>query len=558
MDLDRSGGGESSRVYRGPSLGWVQEPSSFFVTVIDFGAACDGVTDDAAAINAALSVPNTRVVIPAGVACRVASTITIQAGIGTTLCGMDFDAGAYPSPTSSRIIADAGVSPVVQFKDGGNRSTTIENLAIGRAGGVPVSSTIGLLIQDNYNIVLRNILSYNHGICYKFAAQQVLGNSAGLGLNAIGLYGYQAVDAYIVNDSWPEMRISHSRFGHNASGDYTPNCFMRFRGGVPATAGGPNTVHVLGCQFNQIAKVLHWLEFVNLNGGVTDNTEFVFDGCHIEGIQVDGSGGACIYSDSSWVALDDLKITNCTFNDSGTKLFALDPATQPKKFLFNNNTVYGTNIVLAPTGTSMLGVNIANNWLQVGAMTLTGAAGGYCNIIGNHLYNTTYTVSGTWSRFTSIGNDQVGGSRSITAAANNSLILDHGWNSQLSGGNLSNTGGFFSSNGTLGIGYITGAGGTVTQITSRTTGVTLNKITGNITMFSAAGSATPASFSVGNSSVAATDVIILNVQSGAVNTYNFLVSAVAAGSFFITFWTTGGVAVDAPVINFAVIKGVTA
>ena len=108
-----------------------------------------------------------------------------------------------------------------------------------------------------------------------------------------------------------------------------------------------------------------------------------------------------------------------------------------------------------------------------------------------------------------------------------------------------------------GLGYGTGAGGTVTQATSRTTGVTLSKPTGAITMFSAAGSVVAATFTVTNTLVAATDTIILNQKSGT-NLYVLLVTAVAAGSFNITFYTTGGVATDAPVINFSLIKGVTA
>ncbi|TIN83093.1 hypothetical protein [Mesorhizobium sp.] len=119
-------------------------------------------------------------------------------------------------------------------------------------------------------------------------------------------------------------------------------------------------------------------------------------------------------------------------------------------------------------------------------------------------------------------------------------------------------GGAVLSSGGGGVGYTTGAGGAVTQATSRTTGVTLNKTSGAITMFTAAGSATPASFTVTNSTVAATDTIILNIKSGASNTYFYFVTAVAAGSFVITFWTTGGTTSDTPVINFNVIKGIAA
>ena len=108
-----------------------------------------------------------------------------------------------------------------------------------------------------------------------------------------------------------------------------------------------------------------------------------------------------------------------------------------------------------------------------------------------------------------------------------------------------------------GVGYGTGSGGTVTQVTSRTTGVTLNKTNGAITMFSAAGSMVAATFTVTNNTVAATDTIILNQKSGT-NLYVLLVTAVAAGSFNVTFYTTGGVATDAPVINFSIIKAVTA
>jgi hypothetical protein len=117
--------------------------------------------------------------------------------------------------------------------------------------------------------------------------------------------------------------------------------------------------------------------------------------------------------------------------------------------------------------------------------------------------------------------------------------------------------GAITSSGAGGVGYATGAGGAVTQGTSRTTGVTLNKRCGAITMFTAAGSATAASFTVTNSTIGANDVIILNQASGT-NLYVLLVTAVAAGSFTVTFYTTGGTTSDAPVINFAVIDGVAA
>lgn len=107
------------------------------------------------------------------------------------------------------------------------------------------------------------------------------------------------------------------------------------------------------------------------------------------------------------------------------------------------------------------------------------------------------------------------------------------------------------------IGYSTGAGGAVTQATSRTTAVTLNKPCGAITLVSAAGSASWQSFTVNNSLVAATDVIKVCQKSGT-DKYMIHVTAVAAGSFVITFATTGGTTTEQPVFNFVIERAVAA
>ena len=144
----------------------------------------------------------------------------------------------------------------------------------------------------------------------------------------------------------------------------------------------------------------------------------------------------------------------------------------------------------------------------------------------------------------------------ISACTSTSMVMVTPVIGAATGTSLAVTGAVTSS-GTAGVGYATGAGGAVTQLTSRTTGVTLNKTTGAITMFSAAGTTTAATFTVTNSTVAATDVIILNQKSGT-DLYDLMVTAVAAGSFNLTFRTTGGTTTETPVFNFAVIKAVAA
>ena len=110
------------------------------------------------------------------------------------------------------------------------------------------------------------------------------------------------------------------------------------------------------------------------------------------------------------------------------------------------------------------------------------------------------------------------------------------------------------------IGYTEGLGDAVTQETSKATGVTINAPCGAITTDDAelAGAA-EVSFVVTNSFVAATDVPVVAVKSGAsTGTYVASVSAVAAGSFTVTLSNLGSTASEALVLNYAVIKAAAA
>jgi hypothetical protein len=130
------------------------------------------------------------------------------------------------------------------------------------------------------------------------------------------------------------------------------------------------------------------------------------------------------------------------------------------------------------------------------------------------------------------------------------------------GVSLAVTAGLTSSGATgAGIGYATGAGGAVTQGTSRSTGVTLSKLTGTITTDTtslAAGA--EAEFTVTNTTVAATDTVIVSLASGStgVGTCVPYVSAVGSGSFKITISNQHASTAEtgACVLNFAVIKAV--
>ena len=109
------------------------------------------------------------------------------------------------------------------------------------------------------------------------------------------------------------------------------------------------------------------------------------------------------------------------------------------------------------------------------------------------------------------------------------------------------------------LGYTTGSGGTVTQASNKTTAVTLNKINGEIVMNGAAlADDATAAFTLTNSTIAATDVVIVNVASvGTAGAYQVTVGAVAAGSCSISVLNvSGGALSEAIKLNFAVIKAV--
>ena len=108
------------------------------------------------------------------------------------------------------------------------------------------------------------------------------------------------------------------------------------------------------------------------------------------------------------------------------------------------------------------------------------------------------------------------------------------------------------------IGYATAAQGTVTQATDKSTGVTLNKSAGRITMNAASLAAnTAVSFTLTNSGISTNDAIIVNVSGGGTAAaYTTYISSMTAGSAVVTLRNlTGGALAEAVVLNFAIIHG---
>ena len=111
------------------------------------------------------------------------------------------------------------------------------------------------------------------------------------------------------------------------------------------------------------------------------------------------------------------------------------------------------------------------------------------------------------------------------------------------------------------IGYSAAAQGTVTQLTDKSTGVTLNKSAGRITMNNAAlAGGAAVSFVLTNNLISANDTVIVNVSSNttgsAAGAYTTYVSYLVAGSALITLRNLSATSYsEAVIINFCTIHG---
>jgi len=108
------------------------------------------------------------------------------------------------------------------------------------------------------------------------------------------------------------------------------------------------------------------------------------------------------------------------------------------------------------------------------------------------------------------------------------------------------------------LGYTADGQGTVTQLTDKSTAVTLNKAAGRITMNNAAlAGNTAVSFTMNNSFISTNDILIVNVGAGAVAdpaAYTVYVSNLSAGAVLITVRNLSATSrSEALVLNFALI-----
>jgi hypothetical protein len=108
------------------------------------------------------------------------------------------------------------------------------------------------------------------------------------------------------------------------------------------------------------------------------------------------------------------------------------------------------------------------------------------------------------------------------------------------------------------IGYAPEAQGTVTQLTNKSTAVTLNKSMGRITMNNQAlAGGVNALFTLNNSTISANDVVVVSISGGGTaGAYWPFVASQTTGSAVIGVYNnSGGELSEAVVVNYVIIHG---
>ncbi len=249
---------------------------------------------------------------------------------------------------------------------------------------------------------------------------------------------------------------------------------------------------------------------------------------------------------------------NLTLAPNGTGSVAMS------KVAITGGTITGiTDLAIADGGTGASTASDARTNLGLG--TIATQNSNNVTITGGAISGVTF--SGSFTGLTLVESTTLTG-----------LTTTNGGNLRLNGNTLSstNTNGniVLDPNGTGEIqfvakaGYSTGMGGTVTQLTSRTTGVTLDKLTGEIVLFAGSLAGHDADeFTLTNSTIEANDVVVLSIKSGAAagtrKYYQVHAVAVSAGSCVISVGnidnsTIPAAGTESPVIQFIVLKGAVA
>ena len=364
------------------------------LSATDFGIICDGVTDQGAALNAALAsmTPGTTLFIPGSVYTSV--TIVVPAG-----GRLEMPPGAMVRPSGSStllvgtiaIIGAAALSPVVQCTN-----ASLTNCWITR-NGAPAAGSIGLQAFGQDSVFTRCRI-YNHARPVQLGAPRAGGGlyyALNTAFDHCMFWNCTENYAYLLNS--PETAFYDCRFGVNGATDPGANAYVMIDGdGNASDPSATNTVDFIRCQFNAgvSGSLLYGIELYQWNYG----------GLNLIDCYSGGAANAFLFVDPSCTRVLDCKIIGCQIaplsasevllSDTGAKLTGL-------KMVGNYISGGPTSPAVAFYVHGVTAQIIGNNFGGPFALQVDSLTGG--NVIGNTV--NTLTVSGTFTGNAVIANN---------------------------------------------------------------------------------------------------------------------------------------------------------
>lgn len=389
--------------------------------VLRYGADPTGATNSNLAFAAAGNVAAQQlgaqstasgiVYVPAGLynlttALSYASGTILQGAGCFTSC-----VSATPGPQGGSIIqfANAITGAALTMGVGGqDLPCQVRDLSVTRvpSGASPPAGTIGIAMNAGSNVVLDNVLSYNHSIGIQFNGASGIGGGATL----TNVYTGYISDAHLVNNGWDGISATNCMFGMAGSGNnISSNAYTRMQGGTAGSPGPSNTFFV-NCRFHQSTQTtLYLMEFSPTTATPGEQLSgFGFTNCSVASVT-----NSLMATAVSWSTLQNTMLIGNSFNCPSAAVLGLNSATNIVNMFWSGNH-FNVALVGLNGGGTLNAVNISDN--AIGApLTLTGVLPSYVQMT-NNTYGGNVSVTGSFTELTLNGN-QTGGSFNYSASS---------------------------------------------------------------------------------------------------------------------------------------------
>ncbi len=367
------------------------------VTPEQFGAVADGVTDDLAAINAAVAYAAANAVpeVFLSGSYRVSGTINLNNS------NLTFRGGAVNKDfvAVSRIIADLAVTPVISVN--GVFNVWIMDLQVTRAAGTPGSSTIGIFVNDFNYCGERNVLCDHHGYGRKLD-NDTGGTAVSIQYDMDTPFSSHIVTADLFCNNVAQLKCRFGEFGRNGGEAYD-----RSQGMVKISANA-NDLLFVGCNFIPRGPTGNTGYAINFDNVAFPTTGFFqFINCNMENTD---SG---FVSNSGTVSVQDLHVIAGRWVCGGG-LFNFNSATRTTSIIFSGVQMKGGTLI-NPEWATFSGNSINGGMTFEGASSNANAQSGNTSLTftGNTLIDSNLELKASWKGITVVGNTITQGSISV-------------------------------------------------------------------------------------------------------------------------------------------------